>query len=255
MPRFLDWTAVLAFTTGLLALATAWVALESRKFRRETARRNDEIAFRAALVELATDIQAVEAWHPKLEPMIPPGKWLQAPLAFDATKRLLAHVWLPAALWDRLATTITNLQAYVEVVTAQTRGLPPDAATRGEYTPQRQNITELRYRIELYLKQLIRYLLAEMQRQRLHVPSDWKAGRALFDPPAWYYDPEFKSAADAAIAVDRGPMWPPFTAQAPEPDDPAYGDCGLELLIERARQRIDEEDAAMRAAFASLPSP
>jgi hypothetical protein len=216
----------------------------------ETARRDREVAFRAALVEFATNIQDVEAWDPLLQ-QIPQEKWLETPLAFAAAKNLLAHVWIPAALWDRIMTQVTNLQAYVEVVTAQARGLPPDAMTRGEYFPQIENVKNLRFLIDLYLKQLACYLLAEMQRQSLDVPSDWKARRPLFDPAAWDYGPEFGSAADAAWKVDQGPMWPPFTPQAPEPDDPAYRGCALERLIERARQNADEKEAAIREAFAS----
>lgn len=244
-----DWPAVLATATFLLAMATMWIAWESRTSRREAAQRDREVAFRAALVELATNIQGVEAWDPSLE-STPPEKWLQTPLAFAAAKSLLAHVWVPAALWDRITTLVTNLAAYVEVVTAQIRGLPPDASTRGEYTAQRQNIMNLRYLIDIYLKQLACYLFAEMQRQWLDVPSDWKDRRPLFDLPAWDYGPEFKSAADAAQSVDRGPMWPPFTAQAPEPDDPAYCDCTLERLIERARQKADAKEAAIREIYA-----
>ncbi len=243
-----DGPAVLAIATFLLAMATMWIAWESRMSRREAAQRAREVAFRAALVELATNIEVVEAWDPSLE-STPPEKWLQTPLVFAAAKNLLAHVWIPAALWDRITTLFTNLGAYVEVVTAQIHGLPPDAATHGEYTAQRQNIINLRYRIDLYLKQMACYFLAEMQRQRLDVPSDWKDARTLFDLPAWDYGPEFESAAAAAQSVDRGPMWPPFTPQAPEPDDPAYGSCTLERLIERARRKAGEKEAMIREIY------
>ena len=63
------------------------------------------MAFRAALAELATDIQLLEGWQPHLQSTVP-ADWLRTPLAFAATRDLMALVWLPGALWDRIMTTL-----------------------------------------------------------------------------------------------------------------------------------------------------
>jgi len=52
-----SWTAVLAMATVFLAAATTWMAWDARKARSETARHDREVVFRAALVELATNVQ------------------------------------------------------------------------------------------------------------------------------------------------------------------------------------------------------
>ncbi len=244
----LDWTAVLAVATTLLAVATTWMAAESRKARLDAARRDRELAFRAALVELTTNIQQVETWTPSLE-STPPENWHPL-LSFTAMRDLLARVWIPGALWDRIMALMTNLQAYIEVITAQIRVLPPDASSRGEYTPQRENIRDLYYFIDLYLKQLACYLVAEMRRQRLSIPKEWKEGRPLFAPLIWRYDVGFASVPDAVYSIESGHVWPPFTPQAPEPADPAYRSCTLERLIETARQKSLDAVAELRAAVA-----
>jgi len=245
----INWTAVLAIATVLLAGATTWMVWEARIARFEMARRESEVAFRAALVEIATNVQRLEAWDPSLQPTAPEN-WPQTPLAFGAMKDLLARVWIPGALWDRIMALMTNLQAYVEVITAQIRGLPPDASMRGEYTAQRENIRNLYYLVDLYLKQLACYLTAEMRRQRLVVPKKWQDDRPLFAPLSWRYDAGFASVAQAVQSIESGHVWPPFTPQAPEPDDPAYRDCALERLMERARQKSDANAAAIREIYA-----
>lgn len=243
-----DWTAVSAIATILLAAGTFGVIWEARAARIEAARRTREVVFRATLVELATNIEVLESWDP-LQQSDPPQGWPQAPLAFVAMKDLLAHVWLPGALWDRVTTLMTNLRAYMEVMLAQIHSLPADSATRGEYVPQRENIKELYYIIDLYLKQLASYLIAEMARQHLDLPRDWRDGRPLFAPLPWRYNTRFSSLTATAYVLETGPAWRPFTPQAPEPEDPAYAHCRLERLMKQAQQRAEAADAQLHAMF------
>jgi len=244
----LDSTAVLAFATFLLAGATMWLVLEARAARRETTRHNREVAFRAALVELATNVQLLESWRPDLQSTVP-ADWLRTPLTFSAMRDLLARVWVPGGLWDRVMTTIVNLSAYIQTMEAVRQQLPSDASGRADYTNLWEHLRNLYYHTDLYLKQLACYVLAEMQRQRLDVPREWQARRPLFDPLPWYYVAGFESATAAAQITDQGHMWPPYTAQTPEPDDPAYRDCALERLMEKARQKSDANAAAIRQFY------
>lgn len=243
-----DWTAVLAIATVLLAVATTQMAWENRTARRETARRDREVEFHAALIEIAENIRHLKMWDP-MQQSDPPGKWPGTPLTFVAMKSLLAHVWMPGLLWDRLTTVMTNLDAYIDVMIAQIHGLPPDAASRGEYIPQRNNIIDLYYLIDLYLKQLACYLLAEMRRRRLDVPREWQGGRPIFAPAGWRYDAGHVSVAQAVNIIENRPAWRPLTLQAPEPEDSAYRECSLERLVTRAKQRSEEDDMQRRSAM------
>lgn len=186
---------------------------ELRTARHETHRRERKVPFRAALIELTRNVQQVESWNPSLEPD-PPKNWLRVPLGFVAIRELLARVWMPGPLWDRIVSVTTNLNAYVEVITAQIQGLPPDAATRGEYTPQRENIRRLYYLVNLYLKQLAGYMISEMRRQRLGVPKDWDQRRPLLAPLGWRYDVDVnaKSVAETVYLIEHGPCIPAIHA-------------------------------------------
>jgi hypothetical protein len=225
--------------------------------RLQTRQHDQEIAFRAALMELAWNVQRLEAWEPLLQDT-PPPKWLEEPLSLAALKDFLAHVWVPSELWNRVMGLMTNLNAYVEVITAQIHGLPPDVSTRGEYAAQRENIRNLYSVIDLYLKQLACYPIAEMRRQQVGMPQEWEHDRLLFLPLGWRYDVAFAPAAEPSVAVavhniESGPVWPPFTPQSPEPKDPAYRECLLERLIERARQKSDDDESMLRAAYRVPP--
>lgn len=66
----------------------------------------------------------------------------------------------------------------------------------------------------------------------------------------------YESTAAAAQMEDQAHVWPPYTAQSPEPDAPAYRDCALKLLIERAQQKSDANAAAIRDFYnAAVPKP
>lgn len=155
-------------------------------------------------------------------------------------------MWVPGALWDRVMTTIVNLGAYIQTMEAVRQQLPSDASGRGDYTNLWEHLRNLYYLTDLYLKQLACYVMAEIRRQRLDVPREWQARRPVFDPLPWYYVAGFESAAAAAQSTEHGHVWPPYTPQAPEPDDLAYRECALERLMERARQKSDANAEAIR---------
>lgn len=237
-----NWTAI---ATAALAAVTFWLVLEARMTRREAARRDREVAFRAALVELASNIQYLETWKPSLESS-PPEEWLKKPLSFAAMKDLLARAWVPGVLWDRIMTLVVNLGSYQTVVTSQSSSLRPTP----EYDPQRENVQELYYVIDLYLKQLACYLIAEMRRQRLGMPRGWARERSLFAPLDWRYDVRFGSTALAVQNIELH-FWPPFTPQAPEPNMRPYAQCKLERLIRIAKQKSEETAAQLHEALES----
>jgi len=87
MPIGRDWTAI---ATLVLAGVTAWLVLEARTARLGAEQHDREIVFRAALMELALNVQRLEAWRPMVEDA-PSLRWLQTPLSLAATTDLLAR--------------------------------------------------------------------------------------------------------------------------------------------------------------------
>ncbi len=59
------------------------LVLEARTARRETTRHNREVAFRAALVELATDVQLLESWQATTAVNAPRGLVEESPHVCD----------------------------------------------------------------------------------------------------------------------------------------------------------------------------
>ena len=94
-----------------------------------------------------------------------------------------------------------------------------------------------------------------MRRQPLGAPREWEDNRPLFAPLGWRYDVAFgrESVAEAVQNIESSTVWPPFTPQASEPDDPAYDECRLDRLIERARQSSKEREEQIRSAFDIQP--
>ena len=167
-----DWTAI---GTLSLALATVLAIFQARAHRRDEVRHRDVIAFRTALMELWDNVQHIGEWSQLQER--PSKRWSAAALTFTATQNLLVAVWVPSKLWYRIKTVIRNIEAYATRV--------DDAVTKGD--PHVRSAREWTYIIDLYLRQLARYLFAEMRRQGLDVPDDWWTHQPLCEPLAWHY--------------------------------------------------------------------
>ncbi len=235
-----DWTAI---GTLSLAIATVAAVLQARAQWRDEMRQRQVLAFRMALMELWDNVQHINKWSHLQER--PSQRWSAAALTFTATKNLLVAVWVPSKLWYRITTVIRNVEAYATRV--------DDAVTKGDNDVR--SAREWNRIIDLYLKQLARYLFAEMGRRGLDVPDDWKA-QPLCEPLAWNYEPGFSSPAAAAHNMESGSVFPPHVPFAPEPDDPVYAECTLETLITCARERHAqqrEESAATLGGWTVKP--
>lgn len=228
----LDWTALATLTLALVAVGSI---LQTQALRRNDIRRQDELAFRRALRELWGNVQHLGGWS-QLEER-PSKRWEAAALTFTDTNNLLAAVWIPLKLWYRIQSMLWNIKAYAIRV--------DDAVAKG-------GANELRwardgwYIADLYLKQLVRYLFAEMRRRRIGMPVDWRASQPLCEPLAHYYAPADDSPAKAAYNLEHALTVPPHVPWADEPDDPAYAECRLETLIARARERHAQDQAQLK---------
>jgi hypothetical protein len=200
------------------------------------------VAFRTALTELWDNVQHIGQWSHLQDR--PSTRWSAAALTFAATKNLLAVVWVPSKLWYRITTVIRNIEAYATRV--------DDAVTKGDSDVQAAR--EWNRIIDLYLRQLARYLFAEMRRQGLEVPDDWKERQPLCEPLPWIYDPRAPSPTAAAHNMEAGSVFPPHVPFAPEPDDPVYAECNLETLIARARERHAQHQKELAARWEFHPS-
>ena len=92
---------LLAVATVVLALFTAWLALENHKTRTEAARTRKEEAFRAALVELLDDCRIWSHADPSTSAKAA-RYYADHPPRLAAVETLLAHVTLPGPLLARL---------------------------------------------------------------------------------------------------------------------------------------------------------
>lgn len=227
-----DWTAI---GTLSLAVATVLAILQARAQRRDEVRQRHVLAFRIALMELWANVQHIGEWS-SLEGR-PSKRWSAAALTFIATRNLLVAVWVPSKLWYRITTVIRNIEVYATRV--------DDAVTKGDGDVQ--NAREWNRTIDLYLKQVACYLFAEMRRQGLDIPDDWKAHQPLCEPLAWIYEPASPSPAAAAHNMEAGSVFPPHVPFATEPDDPVYAECRREALIIRARERHAQKQEELRA--------
>jgi len=232
-----DWTAI---GTLSLALATVFAVLQARAQRRDQVRQRQVLAFRTALLELWDNVQQISGWSHLQDR--PSQRWRAAAVTFTATKNLLGAVWVPSKLWYRITTVIRNVEAYATRV--------DDAVTKGDSDVRAAR--EWNRIIDLYLKQLARYLFAEMRRQEFDVPENWTA-QPLCEPLAWVYGPASPSPAAAASNMESGSIFPPHVPFAAEPDDPAFDECTLEALITRARERVAQHQEDLHATYGGLP--
>jgi hypothetical protein len=229
-----DWTAI---GTLALALVTVYAVLQARAQSHDEARQRHVLAFRMALMEVWKNLQHVAEWSHLQER--PTKGWTAADLSFTAIKNVLVAVWEPSKLWYRITSVIRNIEAYaIRIDDAVGRGGDSDVRPAREWN---------RY-IDLYFRQLARYLYAEMQRQGLDVPTAWNR-EPLCEPLAWPYCPDFPSVDAAARNMESGGVFPPHVPFAAEPDDPAYSECRLAMLIARARERHAENQAELHATM------
>jgi hypothetical protein len=231
-----DWgTWAIAIATFLLATATLFLACDSWRGRREQERQRKELAFRAALNELAGYIISFEQWEPKSN--LRADIWWKYPLQFYKLIDLVGAVWIHSKLWERINGGVLLMIKVEEELLKDYMGR--------EHPDQNFNaFTDTYYNLDLYLKQLIRYVYCEMQRQSLTVPKGlWEA--KVFQPLAWSYGDLSRTPEQIAITFEIIP----FLSLSREPDDSAFGKCRLATLIEQAREALKNRGEILKSAL------
>lgn len=222
-------TVALAVVTFLLVLVTAWLVWETRNSRIQGEHQRKEIAFRAALVEIADNIASLNRWSPALG--MYKGVWWNHPLKFPKLTELLETVWIHPDLWERIRggtlPRIANIEDRLNVTLINSQ-------TAENSTAWQNDAEEMYHSLDLYLKQLARYVFCEMRRQGLNAPENtWNT--ATFQPRPWLYgDSNLPSETVADLFETQ--LIPPLS---PEPNNAAFRDCRLQVLIGEARRALE----------------
>ncbi len=215
-----DWLqALMAFFTFLMAVGTFYLALETRALRKSADTQSKHIAFRAAIQEIAENVTNLHAWYPKLED--PSVSWLSQRLMFEKLSDLMNLVAFHPQVWQRTIALIRNLRS-AEVVLKS--GLIDQDLERAK---------EFFYRIDIYLKQLARYVATEMKLHGFSKEASALIGNSLMRPDQWSYGDSNLTPAAIAVNMENPPIFP-FSALPPEPAEPAFANCMLAQLIQEA---------------------
>jgi hypothetical protein len=209
-----DWLqGIMAVFTLLMAVGTFYLAFETRSMRMYNETQDKHVAFRAAIRELAENVANLHAWYPKLESK-PSESWLSQRFTFDSLSHLLNFVAVDPQVWQRTIALIRNLKA-AEII------------LKSELIQQDQEkAKEFFYKIDIYLKQLARYVTVEMRLKGFpKEEASTLIGNNLMKPDQWSY-------GDSTL-MEIQPIFP-FSALPPEPTATAFGNCMLTQLVQEA---------------------
>jgi hypothetical protein len=211
-------TLGVAIFTALLAAATFYLAIETRATRTSAQRQTNRAIFRSAFQEIAQNLSDLHGWYPQLEPN-PSEYWRHQRLSFAAVSDLFTHVAVHPRIWERAIAIVRNLRA------AET-SLKEDIVARDLELSKTYF-----YRIDLYLKQLARYIAAEMATNGIpHVEVEGLLKSHLLSPARWPYGDVELPPATIAHGMEVQPL-SPFSALPPEPEESAYAQASLAQLI------------------------
>ena len=216
---------LMAVFTFLMAAGTFYLAFETRISRKRTEAQSKQVAFRAAIREIAENVANLHGWYPKLESK-PSDSWLNQRLNFESLSHLMNLVAVHPQVWQRTIALIRNLKA-AEIV------------LKSGLIQQNEELTkEYFYKIDIYLKQLARYLAAEMRLNGF--PKEEASaliGNSLMRPDQWSYGDFILTPAAIAVNMEIQPIFP-FSALPSEPTAPAFANCMLALLVQEAHALI-----------------
>ena len=226
--------SLLGLFTFMLAIATVWLAYETWIGREEQVRQRKEIAFRAALIESANNIVSFTRWNPMLAVNSPPDKeWLNQSLSFTRLNELLETVWVDPMLWERITGgLLVNVKRFEDRIHVNLLDMSIEDRVKIEGSKRDY------FLIDLYLKQLACYVLAEMQRQRINIPAAIIRTQ-MFQPLAWAHGSIEEDPKTTAYTLEVQPL-PPFVHFPLEPENVAFRDCRLEVLISKARLALEQ---------------
>lgn len=191
-----------------------------------------ERLFTRALAELSNNIVNLEMWNPQLQDK-PDDFWWGKPLGFVRFEELLEGVDLPPALRDRLHAVRRHIEIQQSLLR---KGL--ESATRDQAATD--HLTSLFYIIDLYLKQLACYIFAEARRRGLGESAEHRGSTARFEPLPRLYGTTPGEAPPVTAQLMETQLLPPLQPLPAEPHESDYVQCRLEVLIGRARDRLDQ---------------
>lgn len=223
--------AISALFAAFTAFATIQLAIESQKQREEQEQQRKKLAFQAAIVEMATYIGNFNKWHPTNNSDFWTNDiWWMYPMRFNRVTELMETVQFHPKLWERIVggslMTIQWLENHLNDFMENRKRNVAGKIPISEY-----------FLLDLYLKQLARYIVCEMQRQNQPVPKGVRETK-FFRPLAWNYVGLPDSPKEAAQIIESKFMPPGL----PEIDVPSFHECRLEVLIDEARKAFHEAE-------------
>ena len=224
--KWLQWLPLLtSLCTGtftfLMAVATVVLALETRATRLQSESLAKHAAFRQAISEIAEDIANLHGWYPLLEQR-PTRQWLRETLKFESVRALSGIAVLHPDVWQRAIGIMRNLKSAELQLKTELVDNQPEMAKA------------VFYHIDIYLKQLARYLAVEMKRAGMPASEATALGStSLLRPAPWGYGDAKLSPEAIAVGMESQPI-APFSALPQEPKDPDFALASLAQLINEA---------------------
>jgi len=208
-------TLLLAFSTQAMAEATRRSVEETQKERRLRV----EACFRAALLELNQNLHHLRSGDPRFG-RLPESGGLSRGLRLERFREALSAEWIPTGLWDYMIAAASWVERLWD-------SLKENPKIRRNIEGV-QSLHVLHLLLDLWLVHLARCLIAEMRRQGIRPPEDLAR---VFTPIPWAWEDKDPQAA----ALETAP--PPLVRSLPPiPEDPAYRDARLEMLIREAQE-------------------
>jgi hypothetical protein len=224
-------TLLLAFSTEAMAEATRRSVEEIQKERRVRV----EACFRAALLELNENLHYLRRWDPRFGSQ-PESGWLSRGLRLERFREALSAEWIPAGLWDYMIAAAVRVERLWD-------NLKENLKIRGNIE-EVQSLHVLHLLLDLWLVHLARCLVAEMRRQGMRPPEDLTR---VFTPIPWAW--EDKDPQEAVLEAVSPPL---VHSLPPMPEDPAYQDARLEMLIREAQESYRKQMSRLMSRLRGL---
>lgn len=237
----------LATATFGLAFVTFLLVLETIETRVQAETRRKELAFRAALVELADNILNYRRWNPQmlLTQKDPDPYWWDHPLQFTRLNELLGSVDVAPQLF----TWITGERGNIQAREGQLRTDLKERRASELSTEEKNRLMEEAHWLDLYLVRLACYVVCETKRQGFYKMADSMEQAGTFKPSPWGYgsSPDEPPGTTAALSRVVELLWPAMS-KLPEPDIPGCEQCKLEKLIQLAHQELEQLSSRIKGS-------
>jgi hypothetical protein len=238
-----DWLAAATFG---LAFVTLLLVLETREGRMQGEQQRKELAFRAALVELADNILNYRRWDPSglIMQVDPDPYWWDHPLQFTQLNKLLSSVDIAPQLFAWITGERGNIQV-------RERQLRADLKERkvSELSNEKKNeLMEKAYWLDLYLVRLACYVVCEAKRQGFHTMAEGIEKTGVFRPMPWSYSRPDETPLTTAKLAEVAEAWWPAMSKLLESDIPGCDQCKLEKLIQLANEELKQLSSKIKGS-------